>query len=175
METIAFRYAEDDLAAANLAFYRAKLGRPGVRMLWLVVLLWIAGIAAFALSAMNMTMPVAILAGLTFGLLTLVLIHLINIRYLRRYARRNFAQQRSLADEYTFIWNAQGFESRSDRGSQQVDWLDLHLWSETDDLVMLYLAERLYIAIPKRALSAEQADEIRAYLSVALPAGGRRA
>ena len=175
MESLPFRYTEEDVIAANIAFYREKLKKPATRALWLFIVIWVAGIVGSILWVSDRNPIVAALCGLTAGVLTIALIHMINLRYLRGYARRNLAQQRSLADTHHLSWDAAGFEARSERGSQKLDWVDLHRWYEEEDLLMLYLAERLYIAIPKRALSHDQIDALRGHLSSALPERGRKA
>lgn len=175
MESVSFRYTEDDVVSGNLAFYRSKLQIPATRALWLFLLIWVGGIVGLVLWIDDTSPIIAGLGGLAAGVIALVLIHRINLWYLRRYGRRNFAQQRSLADTHIFSWNAAGFETRSDRGSQKLDWSDLHRWWEDDRLLMLYLAERLYIAVPKRALSAEQINALREHLSSALPGWGHKA
>lgn len=175
MDAVRFRYTEADLIAANLAFYHASL--RSVRT-WLPgTVLTIMAIGAIVLVTRDdpggALMPV--IGGLVGAVVVGVLIHLFNRRYLRRYAIRNFAQQRSLREEFTVTWDDNAFESRSATGSQRVAWGDLYRWTDSGGLVMLYLAERLYVALPRDALSEDQRADIRRRLDAALPGGVRRA
>lgn len=175
METIRFRYAEADLVAANLAFYRANLRRwrtwvPAVVM----TIVALCGLAMIGWNSRGGPLWL-IVGGIGGAVIAGLLIHLFNLHYLRRYSARNFTQQRSLREEFTLDWNADGFESRSDSGSQRVAWADLHRWSDAETVVMLYLAERLYIAVPKAAMSAGQHAAMLDHLSRALPGGANPA
>lgn len=169
MEQALFRYTEDDVIAANRAFQRAQLRSRKALFFMAFVIVWCAGTGTvMALLDRKAVWPSA-LGGLVIGGLVLGLVLLANRRYAVRYARRNFAEQRNLSDEYRITWDDRRFESASERGSVIHEWPEFHRWLENDGLFMLFMSERLYIGIPKRVLSPDQVMSLRGHLERAGP------
>ncbi|MDQ8755869.1 YcxB family protein [Sphingosinicella sp. LHD-64] len=164
-----FRYTEADLIAANHAFQRTQLRSRKALFFATFMIIWCAGTGAVMAMLDRKTIWPSALGGFVIGLAVLALILLGNRLYAVRYARRNFAQQRNLADEYRIAWDDQGFESVAERGSFRQDWAEFHRWLEDDRLFMLFLSERLYIGIPKRALPPDQLISLRGHLERAGP------
>jgi hypothetical protein len=169
MEQAVFRYTEADLIAANHAFQQTQLRSRKALFFATFLIVWCVGTGTVMAMLDRKTIWPSALGGFVIGLAVLALILLANRLYAVRYARRNFAQQRNLADEYRIAWDDRGFESMSERGSIKQGWPEFHRWLENDALFMLFLSERLYVGIPKRALSPEQSVSLRGHLERAGP------
>lgn len=169
MEQAVFRYSEADVIAANHAFQRTQLRSRKTLFFATFLIVWCAGTGTVMAMLDRKAIWPSALSGFVVGCVVLALILLVNRRYAVRYARRNFAEQRNLADDYRITWDERGFESMSERGSIKQGWPEFHRWLENDALFMLFLSERLYVGLPKRALSSDQSASLRGHLERAGP------
>jgi hypothetical protein len=64
------------------------------------------------------------------------------------YARRNFRQQKMLGQEMTLSWTQERYVIAIGMSQTDMAFADLHGYRASDDLVLLYLAEALYHAVP---------------------------
>jgi YcxB-like protein len=175
MENTTFRYIEDDIVASNRCYAAHHWRSRRMRVTAAVVLLALAAVSASLATGRGDSILLPALAGLAFGMIIIATIYGLSHWHIGRYARKNFAEQRNLADEFHFTWGDEGFESTSQRGSTRLAWDDLVRWDEAETVLLLYIAERMYLAVPKRALSPGQLDSLRGHLSRALPDGRRKA
>jgi len=79
-----------------------------------------------------------------------------------RRARRLFRQSATAGRPYRYAWSDEGLSFRSDTESGTRAWQDFYRWGESSRGVLLLLNERLFYIIPRRALTAAQAEDLRA-------------
>ncbi|NEU14668.1 YcxB family protein [Methylobacterium sp. BTF04] len=81
---------------------------------------------------------------------------------------RHFHQQKLLHDAFEITLDRTGVNSKNQRIQMRFDWKDYVRWREDNYIVLIYQSDISYQMIPKRAVSAEQLEDIRFF---ALAAG----
>ena len=77
-----------------------------------------------------------------------------------RRARRLFRQSATAGKPYLYAWSDQGLSFRSETESGTRAWRDFYRWGDSSRGVLLLLNERLFYVIPRRALTAAQAEDL---------------
>jgi hypothetical protein len=72
-----------------------------------------------------------------------------------------YRQQRNLHKEFQYGWSEQGLGYRTRYGSGIVPWHEVHRWSDGRDTFLFYINDRLFHFLPRRVLTAEQAEDLR--------------
>lgn len=85
------------------------------------------------------------------------------------WVRRDFRRHPNFSVLQVVRLNDEGFYSASDIAEGMAKWTAFTKFHETQNLFMLHMGARLFRVIPKRALSAAQADELRQLLHRNLP------
>ncbi len=83
--------------------------------------------------------------------------------------RRDFRGHPNFSRTQTLRINEDGLHKESEVGPSETKWLAYTRFRETQNLFVLYLGERSIEAVPKRALSSSQLDELRQLLRKKLP------
>lgn len=89
-------------------------------------------------------------------------------------ARKHLARSKGLQDEVTASWDADLIKFESRHGDARWPWSDLFKWQESPGGLLLWPSDGIYHYLPKRALTDDQAAEIRHALSGALGKPGKR-
>jgi hypothetical protein len=162
---VSIELVEQDYIDANRAWMLLYLRRP--RILGRYALL-LASVAVF-LAALEWTgggglrgvirLAAFAVAGGGTGLL---LCHGLGYLLLPRRARRIFRQTASLGKPYHYRWSEQGIDYRSEGDNGHRAWVDFYRWCDSTKVLLLMLNEQLFYIIPRRALTAAQAEDLRA-------------
>lgn len=156
---------EQDYIAANRAWLGRYLRQPRTIRANLVTLGLVAAILA-ALEWVGGGDGRAVLQiaglGIVLGFAALILCYGVSYLFLPRRARRLFRQSVTLAMPYRYVWSDEGLSYQSDSDSGRRDWADFHRWVDDPQLVLLLLNEQLFFVIPNHALTAVEADDLRA-------------
>ena len=85
--------------------------------------------------------------------------------YLKWRVRKNMRQISALSREQHLTWTETGFEIESSQGNTRFPYDEIHQWAANDTSVILYPADHLFFAFPKRIFESEaQASEFLAAL-----------
>ena len=162
---IDFEITADDYVAANRLhvhlIYFSWRGLRALVILWLLYTLVVVALSgewdlARILPLLGITtIGTPIIAACIFG---------INAFLLARRTRRLFDQQRSLHGKMIAEWNEAGLQLASPNGSGIHEWSDFIKWAESKTMLLFYQNDMLFNLVPKRALTAEQAEDIKTAL-----------
>lgn len=165
---IRFNLTADDYAAANRlhltrAFYRNKLLRLAAIMglLYAALIFFILGQWTWLYAA------IAAGSGAVAAAIIMLCIAATNHILIPRRARRVYAQQKSLHDEFEFSWDEAGFDLSTHSARSRHLWADFRHWAEGPDGFILYQSDALFNMLPKRAFSEEALADIRGRLNQA--------
>jgi hypothetical protein len=78
------------------------------------------------------------------------------------YARRTYRQQRTLHKDFRYGWSEEGLSYRTKYGSGILPWHELHRWSDGRHTFLFYINDGLFHFLPRRVMTAEQAEDLRA-------------
>lgn len=162
MEPITFKLTEADIAAGNELWRRNRV-KP-----WALLIL-------FAVSCGLMT-SILMIAEVPFGPLSILLIvvgavvflgatYVLSKRSSRRTALRYFRQSRAIQQEVALSWTDTNLALKQPDGQQDRPWSDSKFWAEDDTVLVLLSVGPMFTAIPKRVLTPDQLDDIRACLA----------
>jgi hypothetical protein len=93
-------------------------------------------------------------AGLTVAAtLVIALIVIIALRHwiIPVYARRNFRQQKLLSEESTLSWTDDEISYVTGKSRSEIPFADFHGYRTSDEVIILYLSDAIYHAIPVSA------------------------
>jgi hypothetical protein len=145
------------------------------RLLWFGLGVGLLTSAWFLFSGHNWTLDHALIqVGLTTsGALAFALLVIAFLRYVLYpwYARRNFRQQKALSDEVSLSWTDQNFCFDAGKSRSEMPFANLHGFRTSDDMVLLYLSDAIYHAIPVVAFGG---PELHGAFLRALEAAGVR-
>lgn len=165
MPTIRYTPSEDDLIEANRLWFNRELRRGG-NLLFFFCGGWIFGLLGWHFGSDAGIDPLlAFGAGILVWLAGLFLILANMRRQIPKRVRREFAEQRALRDEVELNWSDDGLTATTAHGHSQHGWDEFRSWAENEAVFLLFHAERLFTAVPKRALSEAQVDELRGMIS----------
>lgn len=74
---------------------------------------------------------------------------------------RTYRKHRELQRPHVYSWSESGLTVQSDRGEWRLAWSDCLKWTENAQVMIFYQAPRLFIMLPKRALTPEQIADVR--------------
>lgn len=162
---VAFTLTEEDAVAATRDWFRRELLQPKIRLATFGIAIAAALLGA-ALALQGGAPPgraawygaSAALAGMVLVGLALGLRHAL----LPGQARRNFRRNKAIQAPHVFTWTDDFVSWRSEAAGAQLDWRDLHRWSEGPSAFLFALSERGVQFVPRRALSDEEAADLRA-------------
>jgi YcxB-like protein len=82
--------------------------------------------------------------------------------YLPHFVKKNHAQRKDLASRFTYSWDAQYVEAKSDTGSSRRPWSHYAKLKEDDHLFLLYHADNMFEMLPKSWFpNSEKIQEFR--------------
>lgn len=88
-------------------------------------------------------------------------------------ARNQFSKQPSAHGPHTLRVDDAGVHWQWDGGTADIQWKNLIRWQETKTLILLYSSPVCFNLVPKRALTAEDVTQFRAFLADHIPTGRR--
>ncbi|GEM_PF-5185791 len=174
MHTATYQFTAADLADARGYAYRSLPGVKAFRAVpFLITGYGLLMIARYALqenwSGVMLHTPL-----FCIGLLLLVWMWLANRWLLPVFARQQIARDKSLQDETVISWGPEQIAFQNIRSQSQWAWDDFYRWQEAPGGLLLWRSDRLYSYVPKRVLTGDQITELRAILTGALGAAGKR-
>jgi YcxB-like protein len=87
-------------------------------------------------------------------------------------ARRNFRQQKSLSEDMALSWTDDAFLLETGKSRTEMPFADLHGFKASDEIVLLYLTNALYLLVPVGAFAGQA--QLEAFLRKLREAGVRR-
>jgi hypothetical protein len=165
--SVTFTPVETDYIAAVRANY---LHRLAARRFWVRAALAIACAVAvlagvvFVFDGDRNAVMVASLSGGIGGAIGLLVCIGIAFAMLPRRTARLFRQQRTIHQRFDYSWTDYGLSFRSDTASGETPWSDFRGWRETGPAFLIYMNDSLFQFLPRRALTPEAADDLRATL-----------
>lgn len=162
---VTFTPTETDIVAGSKDWFRRMLMQPRIKGAFYVAIL-AGGLlgAAFALQAgrpPESALRAAALGGLA-GLLLFGGILAARWAMLPGQALRAFRQNKTIHHPYTYAWNDEGISFESETANARVAWRDLYRWGEGRSAFLFAVSERGVHYVPRRALSEDEAADLRA-------------
>jgi hypothetical protein len=160
-----FQLTADDLVSAARLFSLDGFRRPRVIASFAMLFVILATLVTLAFSPETEAdvvgrLPFIItVAALPFLAMAGIFMVLIPIG-----ARRVYEQQRSIQGEMLVGWSDAGLHVDSEYGSFDMPWSHFGKWLENGAVFLVFESPRLYRIIPKRVLTAAQADSLRRHL-----------
>lgn len=77
------------------------------------------------------------------------------------FARKAYAEQKTLQQPITVTWSEEGFRSKGQQGDWNVPWNDYLKWTEDSKVILLYQSARVFNMLPKRVLTPAQIEDFR--------------
>lgn len=157
--------SERDLIDANLLWLRLELRKAGNQLFLLSGAVLFALIAWHAASDADFR-PRLAAAGLGVLLWIAAVGLILGIRRLSlpRRTRRQLRQQKSLQSEARLSWSEDGIQFETAEAHSRHAWGEFASWAESETIILLFHADKIFHFIPKRALSASEIDDLRALL-----------
>ena len=162
---VTFTPTEADIVAGSRDWFRRMVRQPRIKGGFYVVIL-AGGLlgAAFALQAGRP--PEAALRAAALGALAGLLLYggILATRWvtLPGQALRAFRQNKTIHHPYTYYWTDEGISFESETANARVAWHDLYRWGEGKSAFLFAVSERGVHYVPRRALSDEEAADLRA-------------
>jgi uncharacterized membrane protein (DUF485 family) len=154
-----FRYTEDDMVAAHMAWWSGSASwKVFLRFAVLICLLYIGLVYLANWGAP--TTPFQIAAALLVGLVVTLGGFAIGYVVTPRRARKIHDERQAHAGEQHLEWDEESLRLRSPGGTNELPWTVFQSWLAGPDTLLLYQANNLFHAIPKRALSEAQFEDI---------------
>jgi hypothetical protein len=86
--------------------------------------------------------------------------------YLRWKSRRSYQRARTGSGDYNLSFRESNFSAEeSDYEKTEYSWNVVKSWREDANVMLVYIALALFIAIPKRTISEQQLSDLRALLA----------
>jgi hypothetical protein len=167
-EPIRYRVTEPDIVAGNNLWRRHQI--KAWRLILTVVLICIIGLAVLtAMAALDWDTAVAMAAAILVGTAAALMV---GKRRSQRTALRYFRQSRAMQEEIAISWSKTHLSLRQNDSYQNSPWTDFRAWAEDDVVIVLFSVGPIFVPIPKRVLTGDQAADIIACLGAAevLPA-----
>jgi hypothetical protein len=117
---------------------------------------------------------VALQIGLTLaGSLAITGVVLVILRFVACpfKARRNFRQQKALSEEMALSWTDDELLLETGKSRTEMTFADLHGFKASDEIVLLYLTNALYLLVPVAAFAGQ--GQLEAFLRKLRQAGVR--
>ncbi len=90
--------------------------------------------------------------------------------YLPRFVKKNHAQRKDLASQFTYSWDAEYVEAKSDTGSSRRPWSHYAKLKEDEHLFLLYHADNMFEMLPKSWFpNSEKIQEFRTHAVSSIP------
>ncbi|MNS80316.1 hypothetical protein D3C72_1139920 [compost metagenome] len=157
--SVTFTLAADDYVAANKLFILKYSTSRWPLVCWLIfVALLLASLFTLALR-----FPDAPFMSL-FYICVVVVIAIPLYQYFfgaAVFARKAYADQKTLQHPITVTWSEEGFRSKAQQGDWNVPWNDYLKWTEDSKVILLYQGGRVFNMLPKRVLTPAQIDDFR--------------
>jgi hypothetical protein len=158
---------EEDLYRGFLLNAANPKARPLMLAIVVLLALLIALLAAYpdALYALTCNALTLMLLGAVFlaaSLLAIVL--LVRRPILRAMARRTLAQRRDLATPVAWSFDDATLRVTTRFTRSEFPWDALRRWREDDHVLLVYLADQLFHAVPKHQVDEAQVTALRAAL-----------
>jgi hypothetical protein len=90
--------------------------------------------------------------------------------YLPRFVKKNHAQRKDLANRFTYSWDTEYVEAKSDTGSAKRPWSHYTKLKEDEHVFLLYHADNMFEMLPKSWFpSLEKIHEFRTQALSSIP------
>lgn len=161
-----FQYTEDDMVAAQMAWWSGSATWQAFLKFAIFVCLLYVGLVYLANWGAPTT-PIQILAAILIGLVVTIGGFAIGYVVTPRRARKIYREHKAMRGEQQVEWDEEAIRMRSQVGANEMPWTIFHCWLEGPETLLLYQANNLFHAIPKRALSRAQFADIVGHLRAA--------
>lgn len=154
-----FRYTEDDMVAAQMAWWSGSAT-------WQTFAKFAAAICALYIGLVYLanwgapTSLLQIVVAILIGLAVTVGGFAIGYVVTPRRARKIHRERQAHAGEQHLEWDEESIRIHSAGGTNEMPWTGFQSWLDGQQTLLLYQASNLFHAIPKRALSEAQFDDI---------------
>lgn len=162
---VSFTPTEADVVAGARDWFRRMLMQPRMKAVIYGALLAGALLgAAFALQGGGPAEGAlrAAALGALLGLLAIGTILAVRWLLLPGQALRAFRQNKTVHAAVTYAWTDEGISWESEAASAGVAWRDLYRWGEGRSAFLFAVSERGVHFVPRRALGAAEAADLRA-------------
>jgi len=166
---VTVRLDEDDLYAAFRLLGRRnrRQARPIMLLAGLCAMLIVLLLSAFPDTrfAFFRSPLLSALSGVAIFLFLVLLVVLAAVpRLLRRAARNTMAEHPGMSDPITHTIAPETFGIRTTFSEAGYPWSRLYSWREDERIVLVLLTRQLFYVVPKRQLTPEQLELLRAAL-----------
>jgi hypothetical protein len=119
----------------------------------LIVSLLVSAFFLFGRSRWELQRELLAAALVALGTFAMALLIIALMRYVIYpfHARRNFRQQKALSDEMSLSWADEAFCYTTGKSRTEMPFANLHGYRASSEIIILYLSDALYYAIPAEA------------------------
>ena len=168
MPTATFTPSEKDLIEANRLWFRSSLKSRGNVAFVVCGALICAAVAFHTVSdRMPTEIAMAVAAGVIFWSVVIALLVFGYPLMVPRQVRKQFKMQKSLHETVTLTWSDDEIRFETENSHSRHGWGDFPKWAEGRAIFLLYFTDNMFIFIPKAALAAGDADDLRSRLELA--------
>ncbi|ODA68114.1 hypothetical protein A7A08_01284 [Methyloligella halotolerans] len=166
---VRFQYTEDDMVAAHAAWWSGSASWQTFLKFGVIIGLLYIGLVYVA-NWGNPTTPPQIAGALLVAIVVTLAGFAIGYVITPRRARKMYRQHKALGGEHQIEWDDDAIRMKSGIGSSELPWTIFHCWLDGPGSLLLYQANNLFHAIPKRGLSdAQFRDIIRCLRAAGVP------
>ena len=163
---VRFQYSEDDMVAAQMAWWSGSASwQTFAKFAGFIGLLYIG--LVYLMNWDGPTPPGQIAGAVLVALVVTIGGFAIGYVVTPRRARKIYREHKAISGEHHVEWDEDGIKMRSQVGASEMPWTIFHCWLDGPKTLLLYQANNLFHAIPKRALSPAQFADIVAQLRAA--------
>ncbi len=162
MTPITFILTEEDMIAASrlgmVATYRKNVLKS---IMWLILVSAAAAAVIVGFGGDDWTRYPIMFGALllVYTLLLAVALPLVWLFVVKRTVRKNMRQIAALSREQHFSWTAEGFKVTSSQGVSRFPYDEILQWAANDRSLILYPADHLFFAFPKRIFENEGQEQ----------------
>lgn len=175
MPSLSYRFTVADLVDARTCAYESLPLVRAARAFPFVLIAFTLAVGGWRVLQQGWSGAGGLVGWLGLGLLLIAWMHLGNRWLLPGSARKQIAASPDLQGDIAVSWTAKDIAFKTASGQSRRAWGEFVRWRETAHGLLLWRDRRAYNYLPKRAMTEDQAADVRARLEAAVgPAGKRR-
>jgi YcxB-like protein len=166
---VTMNLTEDDVVAANRLYVRSHFRDPANwrQLFWLWLAMQGVLIAIYTFSPRNSKGLFSFLAIMELGFIVAIFVVPVLMSTLLgpRQARRHFNAMKILQGPIELVWSTDGLQEKTNSSVALTPWHHFAKWHEDDRSFILFVAPTMYRLVPKRFMTVQQIDDLRARLN----------
>ncbi|MGA1804996.1 MULTISPECIES: YcxB family protein [Rhizobium] len=161
---VTYRLTDEDIISGNRLWWRYRI-KP-YAYIAAFLLIWI-GMCLFSGLTGRETLVVAIVTNFFVSLCAILGMHYVLPRISTWQSLRYFRQASNSALDTSADWDKMHIAFSQTDAFQKLPWRDIKGWRENDDVIVLMRIGPMFNPIPKRAMNAQQLENLRSCMTEA--------